>query len=265
MSESGSAPASMSEVIKCMGLGMRDGMRPGLSLMSVFAAIVAFGIWLIVFLVWRAEIWDLAEAMTKWAVAHGLALIGLSDAWAGGTAAIVQILNFILVAGAFLLLVMLSIRFYLELFLMRRVQQQCLKRYPTLAKGVQGSLRADLQSTLAQLAILCAGFLLLVIPLFGGIAFFFLGSYLNVRGLVNDALEDLATVDERRAIVKMIRVPMFLLGLLMTALLLVPFAGLLIPTILGASVCHLCMRALARMRSPSGGEAVAHAAEGAPH
>ncbi len=220
--------------------------------MSVFAAMLAFGIWLIVFLVWRTEIWELAGALTKWLVTHALALFGSPKAFGGWIAAASgTILNFILVAGSFLLLIMLSIRLYLELFLMGRVQQQCLKRYPGLAKGIKGSLRADLQSALAQLAILCAGLLLLVVPLIGGIVFFLLGSYLNARGLVNDALEDLTTVAERRAIVKELRVPMLMLGVSATMLLLVPFAGLFIPTIFGAGVCHLCMRALSRMHSLS--------------
>lgn len=251
-------------------LGLRDGIRPRLALSSVLAGLVAFGFWLIVFVVWRSEIWALADLVAKGAMNGVLSLIWSDSAGASAEAAsgatttapfwdkavtriatpLGSIVNFLLVAASFALLVMLSMRLYLELFLMGRVQQQCVKHYPSLSGGAERSFHADVRSTITQLAILGAGVLLLVIPVIGGILFFLLASYLNVRGLVNDALEDLATIEERRAIVQTMRVPMLLLGMAITGLLLIPLAGLFIPAILGASVCHLCMRALIRLRAP---------------
>lgn len=257
------------EVGASLALGLRDGMRPRLALMSVLAGLVAFGVWLIVLIGWRTEIWALADVAAKWAMNGLLSLVwpdlsgeGQKVAAAGATATplseralgwiakpLGSAVKLLLVAGSFLLLIMLSMRLYLELFLMSRVQKQCLGSYPSLSPGAKGSFGVDALSTLKLLTVLCAGFLLLIIPVIGGILFFLLASYLNVRSLVNDALEDLATAEERRTIVATMRVPMLLLGMVVAGLLLIPLAGLFIPAILGASVCHLCMRALIRLRS----------------
>jgi hypothetical protein len=261
---------ALSEVGVSLAMGLRDGMRPRLALMSVLAGVVAFGVWLVVLIVWRTEIWALTDIVAKWAI-NGL----LSPVWpdfavggpnvatpapnavpsaAGAVSRVAMplasVVKLLLIAGSFLLLIMLSMRLYLELFLMSRVQQQCLRHYPLLSACVRNRFGVDALSALKLLAILCAGFLLLIIPVIGGIFFFLLASYVNVRSLVNDALEDLATAEERRTIVKTMRVPMLLLGMVVAGLLLIPLAGLFIPAVLGASVCHLCMRALIRLRSP---------------
>jgi len=85
--------------------------------------------------------------------------------------------------------------------------------------------------------------------------FFVLASYLNVRGLVNDAVDGLATDEQRRAIIQARRVEMTLLGVLVGLFTLVPFAGFLSPVVLGAGVCHLGMRALANAGQESDGRA----------
>lgn len=257
------------EVGASLALGLRDGIRPRLALMSVLAGVVAFGVWLIVLIVWRSEIWALTDIAVKWVTNGLLSLVwpdlagsGQKAAAAGGNAApfsgkavgwistpLGSVVKLLVIAGIFLLLVMLSMRLYLELFLMSRVQGQCLKHYPSLSPGGKAGFGVDVLSALKLLSVLCAGVLLLIIPVIGGILFFLLASYLNVRSLVNDALEDIATAEERRTIVKTMRAPMLLLGVVVAGLLLIPLAGLFIPAVLGASVCHLCMRALIRLRS----------------
>lgn len=257
------------EVGASLGLGLRDGIRPRLALMSVLAGLLAFGVWLIVLVVWRHEIWAVADVASNWLM-NGLLSLDWSDPGREGqkvasegtnvpsfleralswiATPLGSVVKLILVAGAFLLLIMLSMRLYLELFLMSRVQKHCLKHYPLLSPKGKGRFGVDALSSLKLLCVFCAGFLLLIIPVVGGILFFLLASYLNVRSLVNDALEDLATADERRTIVRTMRLPMLLLGVVTSVLLLIPLAGLFIPAVLGASVCHLCMRALIRLRS----------------
>lgn len=257
------------EVGASLAMGVRDGLRPRLALMSVLAGFAAFAVWLIVLIVWRNEIWALTDIAAKW-VRNGLLSLVSSDLAGGAQEATTvaanaapfperaaswiavplgSVVKLLLVVGGFLLLIMLSMRLYLEIFLMGRVQRQCLKHYPSLSPGVQGSAGIGALSTLKLLAMLGAGFFLLIIPVVGGILFFILASYLNVRSLVNDALEDLATAEERRTIVNTTRMPMLLLGIVVAGLLLIPLAGLFIPAVLGASVCHLCMRALTRLRS----------------
>lgn len=257
------------EVAASLSLGLRDGLRPRLALMSVVAGLAAFGIWLVVLIVWRNEIWTLTDVAAKWAM-NGLLSVVWPDPAGGGqnlasaavnaaplskraftwvASPLWTVVKLLLIAGSFLLLVMLSMRLHLELFLMSRVQKQCLKHYPSLSPGLKGRFGVGAISSFKLLGVLCAGFTLLVIPVIGGILFFLLASYLNVRSLLNDALEDLATAEERRTIVKTMRVPMLILGLATAGLLLIPFAGLFMPAVLGASVCHLCMRSLIRLRS----------------
>ena len=229
------APGTLSEALACLALGFSDGLRPRLALASAFVAIASFVLWLVIFLVARDPIWRGAEAAAGWALPQ--AAMALSG-----------VVAFMLVATAFVLLVVLSIRFYQELFLMTRIQRQCLLRYPAIAATATGSWAADLRSMLRQFAVLLLSFPLLLVPLIGSVAYLLLGCYLNVRGLVDDALENLATPAEREAIVQRSRGSMVVLGLAMAALLLIPFAGLLMPSILGASVCHLCLRALTQLR-----------------
>jgi uncharacterized protein involved in cysteine biosynthesis len=257
---------TVSEVLTCLGLGVRDGIRPRLALTSVLAALLAFGIWLAVFLVWRSDIWAMAGAITQgigswiaslvWPDAAGQAASGASSGMAWGERILSSmagtaggLLTFLVFTGIFLLLIILTIRILLELFLMRRVQQQCLTHYPGLQSGVKGNLRVELLSMLAIWFALCGGVLFLVIPVIGGAFFFVLASYLNIRSLVHDALDGLATVEERRRIIVENRPAMLLLGVAVSALMLIPFVGFLMPAVLGASTCHLCIRALQGLHS----------------
>lgn len=261
--------ASVAEVGVSLALGLRDGMRPRLALMSIMAGLVAFAVWLSVFIVWRSDLWTWSDITAKWAMNGLLSLMRPDGGGAGGdvatsvptavsvpekalhwiTTPMVTAVKVLLITASLVLLIMLSMRVYLEVFLMSRVQEQCLKHYSLPSLGVEASVSLNALSSLKMLIILAAGLLLLVIPVLGGILFFLLASYLNVRSLVNDALEDLATVEERRTIVQAMRLPMLLLGIAVAGLLLIPLAGLFVPAILGASVCHLCMRALVKMRS----------------
>lgn len=228
--------AASSEALACLVLGLREGLRPRLALASAVVAVVSVLTWLVVLLLARNPVWRAAEAAAAWALPEfALALSG--------------VVAFVLVATTFVLLVVLSIRVYQELFLMSRIQAQCLVQYPALAAGATGSWAADLSSTLRQFAVMLVSFPLLLIPLLGGVLYLLLGCYLNVRGLMDDALENLATPAERELIVKSSRWSILGLGLATAGLLLIPFAGLLMPSVLGASVCHLCLRALQRLRA----------------
>jgi uncharacterized protein involved in cysteine biosynthesis len=66
--------------------------------------------------------------------------------------------------------------------------------------------------------------------------------YINVRSLMNDALDGLVSESERRAIIESNRLTMLLIGALLEGIVLIPIVGLFAPSILGLSVCHLCMR-----------------------
>ena len=171
-----------------------------------------------------------------------------ASVWVWASQALSGLVAFILFLAAFGLLVMLTIQIVLELFLMSRIQAFCLPQYPKLRKGAPGNFRRELIDMAKLWAALCAGLLLWIIPLVGALSFFVLAAYINVRLLVNDVLSDIATAEEREWFVSQHRMGLLLLGLMMAGFLLIPFAGLLAPTVLGASVSHFCFTAIARLR-----------------
>lgn len=253
-----SAPPSWAgqsqDVLASLALGLRDGLTPRLLLSSVVLWLLAFLLWAVLFLVFRGEAWALAQQGLQW-LWQGLAAAvfrapessgapsGLAGAFAGFASVVLLLL-------AFALLVSLTVRIALELLLMARIQRQCLLRYPQLSTGVPSSLRAGLRSLLVTwTTFLVGGLLCLLIPVVGGLLFFALGAYLNARSLVNDALEGVATPDEQRQFIRGRRFSLALLGLAMALLMVVPLAGLLAPTLMGASVCHLALRHVAATRS----------------
>lgn len=235
--EAGAPATAWSLAASSLKLGLQDGLRPRLAFLSTGVAVTAFCFWLVVLLTLHAEAWRLAGSVVRW-----VSPAWLASAWLTGA------VTFLLVVCGFIGLVMLSVQVFLELFFMARIQRQCLKRYPELPTNVKGSLSADLMSTLTGILALGAGLLLLLIPLLGAVLFLMLAGYLNVRGLVNDALDGVATVAERQAILRSHRTAMLLVGVSVPVLAVIPLLALVVPSVLGASVCHLCLQALQRQR-----------------
>jgi hypothetical protein len=258
LSPAAPAPASWSsltqDVLASLALGLRDGLAPRLLLSSITIWLGAFLLWALLFLTFRSEAWALAQQGLQWlwqglAAAVFKAPVGVVEP-SGVASAFPGFASVVLLLLAFALLVSLTVRIALELLLMARIQRQCLLRYPQLATGVPGSLRASLRSLgVVWGKLIVGGLLCLMVPVVGGFLFFALGAYLNARSLVNDALEGVATPQEQREFIRSRRFGLALLGLAMTLLMLVPLAGLLAPTLMGASVCHLALRQVAAARS----------------
>jgi uncharacterized protein involved in cysteine biosynthesis len=78
---------------------------------------------------------------------------------------------------------------------------------------------------------------------------FVLFGYLNVRTLVNEALDGLATRDEQRALIRQARFRMIILGTLLGGVPAIPVLGLMSPAWVGAATCHLCLRELSLLRT----------------
>jgi uncharacterized protein involved in cysteine biosynthesis len=90
-----------------------------------------------------------------------------------------------------------------------------------------------------------------VIPGIGPALLFLLMGYINVRSLMNDALDGLVSERDRRTIIESNRLTMLLIGALLEGVVLIPMIGLFAPSILGMSVCHLCMRQTERLKKNS--------------
>lgn len=254
------------EAFACFALALREALKPGLAFTSVVIGATALAVWTTVLIVWWGPIWFGAK------VVAGVVIGGLVAAYlpaAPAAASITQMANIattllpwfaglqlgpvfgiLVLAAGFVLSVMLSMRVFLELFLMGRIQRYCLKRYPSLETTKKTSFTAGLRSSVGTTcSFVFFGFLCLIIPVFGGVLFFLLASYLNVRSLINDAAENLVTDTELRALIGGHRVEMVVLGVLVSIVTLIPFLGFFAPVLLGASVCHLCMRSLSKSAS----------------
>lgn len=259
------------ETFVCLGLALRDAAHPKLAFLSLGTGLLASLFWLAVLVIWWQPIWLGAQVVAT-AIAAGIVftLMPAAPAVGGSVAAMGNIASayapwllaiqfgpiftvFVLVGG-YLLLVMLSVRILLELMLMTRIQTRVLRRYPGVERGADASFRAGLRDWLGTTStFVFGGLLCLIVPVLGGALFFVLASYLNVRSLINDALEDVASDAERRQVIKANRLRMALLGVLMSALMLVPVVGFFMPVLLGAAVVHLSVRAHLRLKAGEAG------------
>ena len=237
------------EALHCFTLGLRDALRLRLALVSIFIWTLALVFWGVVLVVFHAEaaalvgqalstIWSAAPSWMNPAVAVA------QNPWVQGT------VSFLLLMLGYWIVCLITVSLLMELMLMQRVQAVCLPRYPTLqGLHIQNDRIAAVLDTVGTLAAMVVGSLVcLLIPVVGGALALVLVGYLNVRGLVGDALDGVATDQERRQIIERHRPQMVVLGLLCSVLLFIPLLGLWMPAVLGAATAHLGMRATQRLR-----------------
>ncbi|AOY01978.1 EI24 domain-containing protein [Jeongeupia sp. USM3] len=239
------------EAIHCVGLALRDSLRPRLLAVSL-------GVWLgtlLVLAILYALAWtpitsalDTASRFLVLGVPHWFGWEPEPASLIGKTAAgLITVVQYVLGLISFVLATLLVARVILEMVLMGQVQSVVLRRYPSLQGLVQRPWRADVRDLLGNLSTLIAGTLLcLCIPLIGAALLVLLNAYLNVRGLINDAFDGVASAEQQRTFIRQQRGQMLLAGLLLAGLALIPFVGLLMPGVLGATTCHLGFRWLER-------------------
>lgn len=258
--------SSFTEAMKCFALGLREAIHPSLAFLAIGASLFSLVLWACVLGIWWTPIWAATEVVSNvlamglivavlpvTAAAGSVAGMGGGIATAllvGGLAMVVvgPVLKVIFLALLFMLLVMLTVRILLELFLMGRIQKRCLLRYPNITQTANGKVRYYLRDRIGTLTtFVFGGLLCLVVPIVGGVLFFVLASYLNVRSLINEATENCVNNDEMRKIIKEQRIEMACLGIVISFFMFIPFVGLLAPIVLGASVCHLTMRRVVQL------------------
>lgn len=259
-----SIASSFQEAAACAWLGLRSALSIGALLTSLLMWFAVAAIWLVVFLFYRESITELALKAAVIAVFGVAALIpgalgssstGVVGGGIGMAAAVISsiALSWVVVVLLYVALVVLSVRVLVELMLMPRIRSQTVKRYPILCEAVPAAEPSGLQASLRNavgpwFGLVAGSIACLLLPFVGGLALFVLLSYFNVRFLVNDAMEDLASPKEIQRFAHENRPEMIVLGLLLTLLSLVPFVGLLAPWFTGSSVCHLAMRHLSATR-----------------
>jgi Etoposide-induced protein 2.4 (EI24) len=219
-------------------LGLKDGLRPGLawsSLMWMGAVLLAWGL-------------GLALAPDHW---WSLDSLGERlQAVASLNATVARILAAFLFVLAYVLLVIVSMALVILFVLMPRIRQTCLRAYPQLAPA-SGSLALlgpwrNAMWLLMSLGV--GGGASLILPGLGSLIGVALVSYFNLRGLVYEALDGLATVAEQEQLLRRQRLPILGLGLALSAFGMVPVLGLLSPLVMGTSACHLAFQALLQQR-----------------
>ena len=250
------------EALKCMGLAFKDSLKPKVVFHSLAIWLVSLIFWGLLFY-WQ---WDkilLAAQAASGFLALGLFVffpnllassgVATVAGMAGGVATALlagagfYLLAYVFVALSFVLLLLISVRVLLEVFLMKYVQKRTLTRYPQIEKGAQSRWLDGLRlSSGNNVKALLITFVCLFIPVVNGIVILLVGCYFGAKSLVGDALEDLATAQEVRQFARENRLGILVLGLLHFGVLLIPFMGLLVPAIMGSSMCHFCFRAKAR-------------------
>ena len=252
------------DAFTCAALGLRDGLSPRLILFSVSLWFGAAALWAILLVVAWAPIKAAAGFLTAWAL---LGLFRVFPTWlpAGAQAKLTDVplstgadallgpfftgATWVVLVLLILTAVMLTVRLAVEFWLMPIVRAQVLKTYPPFPSHPPFSLLAPF-ANLAKMGVLAVviGVPCMIVPVVNVVLAFTFFAYLNVRTLVNEALDGLATRDEQRAIIRSARGRMVIVGLLLSAAQTIPFVGLMSPAWIGAGTCHLCLRELQRLR-----------------
>ena len=210
---------------------------------------------------WLLVGWWAWEPLTEWLA--GFALFGDGFGQLGHRigqfgAALLALLLLMLaaIATALIAIAVLAMPVIVELVAARD--------FATLARRRGGSFTGSVTNALTTVAVyvvlwLLALFLLFVPPLYVA-ATLLLNAWLNQRLFRYDALALHADRAELREVVRRARKRMFVLGLLLAPLALVPFVNLVAPLYAGIAFTYLCLseltvlRASARQSSPSAAE-----------
>jgi Etoposide-induced protein 2.4 (EI24) len=227
--------------LRALLLGLKDGLRPRLAWSSLMWTIAVLAAWALAFALAPDAWWSLAT------------VAGLLQAWAPWPATVAQVLAALVFGLSYVLLVIVSMALVILLVLMPRIRAICLRAYPGLQPASAGmALMGPWRNAVYLVSALLAGGLAsLLLPVVGSLVLVALVSYFNVRGLLYDALDGLATPAEQEAVLHRQRPAILLLGLLLSALALVPVLGLLSPLIMGTSASHLAFAALSQWRGLS--------------
>jgi hypothetical protein len=226
-----------------LAFGLRDGLRPTLVLHALrwlFALLMA---WLGLF-AWVGDRWWSLPTLTS-ALQR---VVNVETSTASTLAAGLFVWSYVLVV--------LTSVFLLNMYvLMPRIRRVCLARYPRLVTGLDApsvGWRVLARHTVWMLlATLWATGLSWVLPGLGAVLGLVIMAHANVRGLVVDALQDLATADELSAVLRRQRHAITLLGLVLSVIALVPMLGLSSLLVMGPCCSHFAFRALLQQRDLS--------------
>jgi len=237
---------NVNAVIQALSNALSDFRRPRILALALLPPLVALGLW-------AGFGWyfagDWARMVTGW-IAETTWLEWVRDwglspilIWASGLAAIALMLPIALIAAVLVT----------DIFAMPIIVPFIADRdFPRLERRRGGTVAGSVWN--AVVAILVFVFLWVVsLPLwFTGIGALLLppllSAYFNERMFRYDALAEHADPGEYRAILRDAGGRLYLLGLLLSALLWVPFVNLAVPVLSALAFTHLALAELARLR-----------------
>jgi hypothetical protein len=243
------------EGFNCLRLGIRDALTIRAIGQLTATWLVAVIVWLVVFVIYYDQIYGYAlgvAAIFIYGLAIGFpAIFAKSAGLAGGglgmaIAAIGSLgLGWIIVAASFVTVVLLTVRVFSELLLMKAIRRNVSLQYDLYPNDSRPGIKK--LATISTLEVgpwllLAASPSVLIFPLIGPVLFFLLISYLNARFLINDATEGLLNASQTNDLVKGRKISILTIGAVCTILGFIPILGVLSTWILGSSVCHLAFR-----------------------
>jgi|GEM_PF-5740187 len=251
------------ETAICLALGLKDSLRLHLLWRGLLLAALLALSWLVVFVVWRDEIWSVSLPLGGAGVATYLYPFvpslapTISNVGVGGayvlifvTAVIVlaPVAAAMLIVAAFLGLFLLSFRWLSLRSLFPRVKACVERQY--LQPCVEGLSPPAWLSWAQHLRLIVTAVIgtavCLLAPLTVGLFLLLWIGYLSTRSMALQTLKGTTSGDKAMHLVRHARLPLTLIGACMSLLLLVPLFGLTSPTAMAAATAHLMKRSLER-------------------
>lgn len=261
-----SRPSALRDALVSALLGLRDGF-------SLRMIAFSLGLWAGALLLWTAILvfaWTQVKAFAAFVTAWSLlGVFRLFPTWlpasaqakitgvplAEGANSLLGPITFgtstwIVLVLLILIAVYATVRIAVEFWLMPVIRKVVEKHYPPFPPHPPYSLLYSVTNVAKTGALaVVLGLPFLLIPVANVVLLFVLFGYLNVRTLVNEALDGLASREEQRVLIRRARLRMIFLGTLLGGAPAIPVLGLMTPAWVGAATCHLYLRELAQLRA----------------
>ncbi len=241
----------MSEILQACGRGLRDLLHPKMIWLVVWPMGVSLVLWIVL------AIFFGDDAVAWLATSLGDSTVGQ---WVGRWLPVREVaggLGWVLLIVLLVPLVLATTSVIIGFASMPAMVEHVAGRsYPGLERRRGGTLAGGVWNAVLAVAVFLGVGLLslplwLVPPLWPVLAALLMG-YLNQRMFRYDALAEHAAADEMRGLFARYRRELFGLGVLVSLLSYIPFAGLLVPVAAGLAFIHYCLTRLAESRAARG-------------
>jgi len=244
----------MNDIFQACVRGLRDLLHPKMIWLVVWPIGASIALWLVlaIFFGDDAVVW-LSSTLSESTVGQ----------WVGRWLPVREVtggLGWVLLIVLLVPLVLATASVIIGLVSMPAMVEHVAGRtYPQLERRHGGTLAGSVRNTVLAVAVFLGIGILslplwLVPPLWPVLAALLMG-YLNQRMFRYDALAEHAGADEMRAFFARYRRELFGLGVLVSLLSYIPFAGLVVPVAAGLAFIHYC---LARLAVSRGGHSSPH-------